>query len=300
LRLTDEELLLLITKMYYELDLVPSNVDTFVDFDTLEYYLNKKINLHEIKIIDYKIEDENICYATMQNKENEIFLICPGTYSNGWEKVGSLGYSIGLEDAVEMLRYIKEEKLNNITTIGCGLGGNVAQFLAIKSSKVDYCVTIDSPGFSNEFFDRNLDLINDNKDKIHSYMTDGTIIGRLFWNLTEENEIWQSINEIGNISYFNIDKNSKLSLTKNLISEEDILKKLSGVLMNTLSTEEKVKIFDFVGKLLQHMFGHKGPDFSSRYTENEKDEFIHYEENEEMIAELLAYAQKIEEQEIKF
>lgn len=294
MKLTDEEIILLVSKMYYELNMTPDNIDTFVDFETLKFYCKGKTTLDEIKIVDYKIQHGIIYYAIMENKEKQFYFIFPGTYENSWKKIGTLGYSDGLEDAFEILRYLEGSEIANITTVGCGLGGNIAQFLAIKSVKVNYCVTIDSPGFSNDFFDKNLDLISKNKNKIHSYMTEGTIIGRLFWNLSDETEISQCINELGNLSYFKIDNNYKLSFLKSSIFEESKFRKLSGAIMNTLPLEEKKKLFDFTGILLQHMFGYKAPDFSRRYTENEQKDFIYLEEHAEMIASLLAFAQKLE------
>lgn len=54
----------------------------------------------------------------------------------------------------EALDYIESLKYNDITVVGHSKGGNKAQYVAITSDKVKYCLSMDGQGFSQEFLDK--------------------------------------------------------------------------------------------------------------------------------------------------
>lgn len=88
------------------------------------------------------------------------------------------------------LDYINEvdSKYKNITVTGHSKGGNKAQYVALKSDRVDRCVAFDGQGFSKAFIDdeNNAELINKNKGKITLISSDHDIVNAMLFDVAGE------------------------------------------------------------------------------------------------------------------
>ena len=67
-----------------------------------------------------------------------------------------------------------------VSVSGHSKGGNLAQYLAIMSDKVDHCVSVDGLGFSMEFMARHGSRIEANVHKIMAYAADLDYVNALF------------------------------------------------------------------------------------------------------------------------
>lgn len=75
---------------------------------------------------------------------------------------------------MEYLYYKYGDKYDSFSLTGHSLGGNLAQHMTIHApaemrDKIDHCVSLDGPGFSNEYIEANKELIEKVNGKIDHY-----------------------------------------------------------------------------------------------------------------------------------
>jgi len=154
--------------------------------DILNQILNKP-NLRNIRIENVENYKNGMKFACFVDNENNATVVFRGTTNKiEWEDNGQGAYEFDTVEQIDALKYINNLEFNNITVTGHSKGGNKAQYVAVLSSKIIKCISINGQGFSNEFIKKYKDQINQNKSKIISISSKYDYVNCLFNSIAEE------------------------------------------------------------------------------------------------------------------
>ena len=154
--------------------------------DILNQILNKP-NLRNLRIENVESYKSGMKFACFVDNENNATVVFRGTTNKiEWEDNGQGAYEFDTMEQIDALKYINNLEFNNITVTGHSKGGNKAQYVAVLSSKIIKCISINGQGFSNEFIKKYKDQINQNKSKIISISSKYDYVNCLFNSIAEE------------------------------------------------------------------------------------------------------------------
>lgn len=127
------------------------------------------------------------------DKDNAV-AVFRGTGTREWPDNIRGGYKEDTRQQEAALKWIDGLPYKSIVATGHSKGGNKAQYVAIRSSKITQCVAFDGQGFSLEFLEKYQNEIRKNRDKITLIMPKDdyvnillyTIAGKVIYTETEK------------------------------------------------------------------------------------------------------------------
>ena len=133
--------------------------------DTLEK-MKIKPNLKNLKLHNLKSTNDGFRAACFIDDELNATVVFRGSSSKEeWDDNGKGAYEYDTKDQEKALFYINSLEFDNITVTGHSKGGNKAQYVAVLSTKIKRCISINGQGFSNEFIKKYSEDIENNKSK---------------------------------------------------------------------------------------------------------------------------------------
>ncbi|BCZ45994.1 hypothetical protein psyc5s11_20610 [Clostridium gelidum] len=217
----DEELINIIDSILYneELDnMVKGNCIIKLPksewVNILEQIKNKR-NLKELKIKNVYNYKSGMRVACFVDGENNATVVFRGTATiEEWDDNGKGAYEYDTLEQKNALNYINSLELDNITVTGHSKGGNKAQYVAVLSSKVIKCISVNGQGFSNEFINKYKEEIYKNKSKIICINSKYDYVNCLFNSIEGECHYIQTDFQINPLDYHKcnilLDKNGDL------------------------------------------------------------------------------------------
>lgn len=164
--------------------------------------IKNKPNLKELRIknvYNYKSGMRVACFVDGENKSTVVFR---GTTAiKEWEDNGKGAYEYDTATQIDALNYINSLELDNITVTGHSKGGNKAQYVAVLSSKVIKCISVNGQGFSNEFINKYKEQIHKNKSKIICINSKYDYVNCLFNSLEGEYHYIETEFQINPLDY---------------------------------------------------------------------------------------------------
>ncbi len=134
--------------------------------DTLEK-MKIKPNLKNLKLHNLKSTNDGFRAACFIDDELNATVVFRGSSSKEeWDDNGKGAYEYDTKDQEKALFYINSLEFDNITVTGHSKGGNKAQYVAVLSTKIKRCISVNGQGFSNEFIKKYSEDIENNKYKI--------------------------------------------------------------------------------------------------------------------------------------
>lgn len=166
--------------------------------------------------------------------------------------------------------YIQGLPFDSITVAGHSKGGNKAQYVTIVCDKVDYCVSMDGQGFSQEFMNKYWAEIGEKGDKIKNYSLDADYVHILLFPVPGAEQIYiasdpndrglknhspselltYEIDENGNLCVKIVDGNPWLEIVSNELPAITYLRQLTYFVINTGTYEQKQQLAELIGPVL--------------------------------------------------
>ena len=172
----------LYTRMGEDTSFIGDNVRLLDHTDAAKVLLYKhdgaKTSLMDLQVINVSSTDSGTHGFCVKDSENNITVIYSGdyAYSDSWVDnfVGAVKEDsneqenalIFFEDCMKKAEEYGD--VGNVTVSGHSKGGNLAQYVTILSEDVDYCLSYDGQGFSDQFISYYADKIAANGSKITS------------------------------------------------------------------------------------------------------------------------------------
>lgn len=262
-------------------------------------YMKSKNEITDLKI--QEATEKAVCFLN-PNDNNSAIVAFRGT-NGGEEWVDNVeGFNqADTKYQLEAYEYIENLPYERVTVVGHSKGGNKAQYVAIRSDKVERCVSVDGQGFSQEFIDKYGPQIEENSKKITCYSLSTDFVHILMYTLPGAQQIYidggDDVANIGEnhspnaIFEYYIDSNGewhiKIDESGNAylpITRENpsitMLHEFTTFVLNNASGTEKEKIVTFLSELLKGIF-------SEGWT---NEQIVgHLKENREELALVLAY-----------
>ena len=167
----------------------------------LNQIINKP-NLKNLRIENVENYKNGMKFACFVDDENNATVVFRGTTNKmEWEDNGQGAYEYDTTEQIDALKYINNLGFNNITVTGHSKGGNKAQYVAVLSSKIIKCISVNGQGFSNEFISKYKDQINQNKSKIISINSKYDYVNCLFNSIAEECQYIETEFQVNPIYY---------------------------------------------------------------------------------------------------
>ena len=157
---------------------IPIDIVASDDFDKIISYVESNPSLMELEIINVSKTDSGTHGFCVKDSDNNVTVIYSGdySYSDSWvdnfvgavqedstEQENALTF---FEESMEIAKSMGE--VSNVTVSGHSKGGNLAQYVTIRSDDVDYCLSYDGQGFSDVFMEKYAPQIAANGSKITS------------------------------------------------------------------------------------------------------------------------------------
>ena len=186
-----------------------------------------------------------------------------GTAEKEWKDnfvAGGEVSSAQQENALDWYQSLDLEQYDSVTVTGHSKGGNKAKYITIMDDSVDRCVSFDGQGFSDEFMEENQNNIYRNQGKIENHNLDYDYVNLL-------------LNDVGNTTFYegqqiggfleNHCPNSFFDFTDGTLKmnetsrpeEMKALDEFLNKLLRSVSDEEKDKLLNVIGDLVQEGFG---------------------------------------------
>ena len=274
-------------------------IDSGSEWAAMIRCLKSKTEICDLKIVDPTGKTNNakaICFVDPHDNNKAIVAFVGTKGGEEWQdNVEGLNqadtqYQLEAYDYVESLPY------DHITVVGHSKGGNKAQYVAIRSDKVDRCVSYDGQGFSQEFIDKYSDRINKNASKITCYSLSCDYVHILMFPIPGAKQIY--IDGGSDVSSFienhsadaafeyyqdsegkwhiRVDANGEPRM--DFVAENAdmaILHRFICFFMQNASEEEKQEIVNLLGPLLKGIFGEGwSSEQIGEYLAQHTDEFI--------------------------
>jgi len=143
----------------------------------------KNLELSHITTVDSSDGDgyniDTMCFNEPGNKDDAI--VCFRGTLNGkeWNDNGEYICAARTDCNQAALVYINGLPYSNITVVGHSKGANKAAYVYFESDKVNYCVSMDMPGFPTEYFHEMASVIAAKKDGFHPYALESDYVNIL-------------------------------------------------------------------------------------------------------------------------
>lgn len=141
--------------------------------------------LKNYTVVNFDSEIMAACFVDNKDNPSDVNAIFRGTSNSyEWHDNGQGGYLSDTQMQAQALQYIEKlpDSLGyNITVSGHSKGGNKAQYVAILSSRVSRCVSVDGQGFSPEFIKAYHDEIIARRDHITSISASGDVVNSILF-----------------------------------------------------------------------------------------------------------------------
>lgn len=270
-RLDYDELILLNTFIYLEWDTDKYNnlfsiIDDILSNNNLDIIMEKMSNCigaltkdEWINIMHLILKDENMKDIDVENLENDssgmraacfitdndtAYVVFRGTTTiKEWEDNGQGAYEYDTKQQIYALDYINKLNYKNIIVSGHSKGGNKAQYVTVRSPKVNKCISINGQGFSKEFIEKYQNEIESNKEKIIAINSKYDYVNCLFNTIASEKHYFKTDFQINPLYYHRanilIDENGKLKeeTTRSIFSK--IINDFTTSLISDLPIELK-------------------------------------------------------------
>ena len=245
--------------------------DSAAEWAAMIRYLKCNKEICNLKVLD--VNNMGILFENPQ--DNTAIVAFRGT--NGAEEwVDNVEGLIQADTKLQMeaYEYIESLDYDNITVVGHSKGGNKAQYVAIRSDKVNRCVAYDAQGFSQQFIDKYSVQIGENSWKVQCYSLSSDFVHILLYPLPgasftfvdlgtdvtsfeqnhsanaiftyyqDDNGYWHiAIDGNGNATLIDSQESSEMSLLHNLVT----------FIMNNASEQELQEFVNLIGPLLSGM-----------------------------------------------
>ncbi len=268
-------------------------------------YMKSKSEITDLKI--QEATEKAVCFLN-PNDNNSAIVAFRGT-NDGEEWADNVeGFNqTDTKYQLEAYEYIENLPYERVTVVGHSKGGNKAQYVAIRSDKVERCVSVDGQGFSQEFIDKYGPQIEENSKNITCYSLSTDFVHILMYELPGAKHIYiNGGNDVANVKenhspnsvfeyYINGDGEWHIKTDENgnaylPITGENpsltMLHEFTAFVLNNASDEEKEKIVEFLAPLFKGLFSNGKSKWS-------KEEIIaHIKEHEEEFVLILAYLLK--------
>jgi len=241
-RLDYSELILLNNLIYLEWEASEGEnlfdiIENILKGDNLQTLVDKASNCigsmtakEWINILELILNDSNMKNITVTNIENDIsgmraacfvyeydtvYVVFRGTTTlKEWEDNGQGAYEYDTKQQICALDYINKLNYKNILVSGHSKGGNKAQYVTIRSPKINKCISINGQGFSNEFIEKYKEEIAKNKDKIISLNSKYDYVNCLFNTIAGEIHYYKTDFQLNPLYYHKVNilvnRNGKL------------------------------------------------------------------------------------------
>ncbi len=264
-------------------------------------YMKSKSEITDLKI--QEATEKAVCFLN-PNDNNSAIVAFRGT-NDGEEWADNVeGFNqTDTKYQLEAYEYIENLPYERVTVVGHSKGGNKAQYVAIRSDKVERCVSVDGQGFSQEFIDKYGPQIEENSKNITCYSLSTDFVHILMYELPGAKHIYiNGGNDVANVKenhspnsvfeyYINGDGEWHIKTDENgnaylPITGENpsltMLHEFTAFVLNNASDEEKEKIVEFLAPLFVGLF-----DNQHKWTNEEL--INHLKKNKEGAATVLAY-----------
>lgn len=264
----------------------------------LEKIQNDK-NICDLKLVDLERDDRNALSVCLEDKDGNQYVVFRGTAAGEWVDNFQGGYLADTEQQLRALAFVERQSGENITVVGHSKGGNKAKYVAIRSDKVDRCVSFDGQGFSAAFYEKYGPLIDANKHKITCYALDYDFVNILLSDIYND----KSYVDGHGVEGFNFAQNHS---PNSLFNEEfgfdeceqsDAMASFHNFfnyIINTGDPEEVAALMDYLGNIVNMLMGKKPPKYDKGYSAEEKRAYILDPENAEELGMFIAYLAKYE------
>lgn len=225
--------------------------------------------LMRLQVTDYSDEQRIYCFADPSSPKDLIVAFQGTTGGDEWaDNVEGLDEA-DTERQKAALDFIENLDSENITVVGHSKGGNKAQYVAITSDKVKYCVSMDGQGFSQEFLDKYWAEIERNANKIKSYSVSNDYVNILMFPIPGVDPIYcQGGNEPGlknhsasSFFHYEQDENGQWHIKTNSNNQANIVKTSQDEIMaylheftcfiiNEMPDSDKAKVIKYLKVLL--------------------------------------------------
>lgn len=221
------------------------------------------------------------------------------------------GTGLGTSDTEaqkKALEYINSLPYDDITVVGHSKGGNLSQYVAITSDKVNRCVSMDGQGFSQEFLDKYWAEINLKGDKITNYSLSNDFVHILLYPIPNSKQDYCTGDRVDSVvenhysnSFFHYEttyingkpvtvlkiENGKLVIYNGQEENEMMtyLHEFTCFVLATMPPDERVEIGDYVGNILKLAM-------TGTPVEGYTDVFDYLISDKEMLSKVIAYLVK--------
>lgn len=204
--------------------------------------IKSKRNLKELKIKNIYNYKDGMRVACFIDGENNATVVFRGTATiEEWDDNGQGAYEYDTLEQINALNYINSLEFDNITVTGHSKGGNKAQYVAVLSSKVIKCISVNGQGFSNEFINKYKEEIYKNKSKIICINSKYDYVNCLFNSIEGECHYIQTDFQINPLDYHKanilLDKNGDLRQKTKQATFSKIINYFSTSLISDLPEE---------------------------------------------------------------
>ena len=171
---------------------------------------------------------------------------------------------------IDARNYIEGLPFDSITVAGHSKGGNKAQYVTILSNKVDYCVSMDGQGFSQEFMDKYWAEIQEKGNLIKNYSLDADYVHILLFPVPGAEQIFIGsdpndrgiqnhspselltfeLDENGVLCVKMVNGNPWLNIVPNELPAITYLRELTYFVINTGTDEQKQQLVELIGPVL--------------------------------------------------
>ncbi|MBR2916550.1 MAG: DUF2974 domain-containing protein, partial [Clostridia bacterium] len=249
-------------------------------------------NFEGCKIIDATDRNETGFRAlTIEDSEGNYYIIFRGTWDKyQWMDDAQGGYMAETASQSEALEYVndmvKKHNCSNIIVSGHSKGGNLAQYVALRSDNVSKALSYDGQGFSPEFIEKYESVIEENRHKLYQISSFGDVVNQLFIPLTPETHrtfVYSNNNVpvFGPVSYHFPDCifDEKGNLYESCKPEFTglFMKKFSQYIVENSSSGDKKIMFDFlmsIAAFVTDIFVEKDTEQDDRGTTFDKSQGI--------------------------
>lgn len=252
-----------------------------------------------LKLVDLERDDKKALSVCLEDPSGNKYVVFRGTAAGEWPDNFMGGYLADTEQQLRALAFVERQNGSHITVVGHSKGGNKAKYVAIRSDKVDRCVSFDGQGFSAAFFEKYGPLIEKNKYKITCFALDYDFVNILLTDIYNEKKY---VNGHG-VDGMNFQQNHS---PNSLFNKEfgfdeclqsysmDSLHKFFNYIINTGDPQEVSALMDYLGGIANVFMGKKPPEYKEGYSKAEIRAYILAPEHAEELGLFIAYLAKYE------
>ncbi len=257
-------------------------------------------NICNLKLVDMERDDKKALSVCLEDPSGNQYVVFRGTAAGEWPDNFQGGYLADTEQQLRALAFVERQSGTHITVVGHSKGGNKAKYVAIRSDKVDRCVSFDGQGFSAAFFEKYGPLIEQNKSKITCYALDYDFVNILLSDIYNDKFF---VNGHG-VEGFNFQQNHSPNSFFNEAFQFDkceqseamqSLHNFFNYIINTGEPQEVADLMDYLGNIANLFMGKKPPKYEEGYSAEEKRAYILNPENAEELGLFFAYIVRYEE-----